>query len=107
MSAETKTRTLRMNSMFHGICEDAARSGFKWMGKPRAKDEWKVLFISGHAVATGEPTEVIGGLEGELVNIRESSARMSVQRGSSLIEYALAFCAMNRIPVRVPEYENV
>jgi len=36
-------------------------------------------------------------LEGEFVNIRESSARMSVRRAASLIEYAIAYCASNGI----------
>ena len=68
------------------------------MGKPRTAKEWKVLLVSGHAVATKEETEVVPGLEGEFINIRESTALMSVRRGASLIEYSLAFCAMHKIP---------
>lgn len=102
-----ETRSLGQNDKFHAICEDVAASGFKWMGKPRAKDEWKVLFVSGHAIATGRGSEVVGGLEGELVNLRESTAKMSRARSSSLIEYALAFCAHNGIKLRAPEYAEV
>jgi hypothetical protein len=67
------------------------------MGKVRTPQEWKTLLVSGHAIATGYGAEVIAGLEGELVNIREPTSKMSVKRGSSLIEYTLAFCAMNDI----------
>ncbi len=51
----------------------------------------EVLLISGHAVATKQEAEVVPGLEGEYVNIRESSAEMSVKRMSSLIEYTIAW----------------
>jgi hypothetical protein len=67
------------------------------MGKPRKKDVWKVLLISAHAAATDEGSEVVPGLEGEFVNIRESSALMSVRRAASLITYALAYCDTNGI----------
>ncbi len=50
-----------------------------------------MLLISGHAVATKQEAEVVPGLEGEYVNIRESSAEMSVKRMSSLIDYTIAW----------------
>lgn len=85
------------NAKFHAICSDLARSRAEWMGKPRTAPEWKVLLVSGHAVATKEGAEIVPGLEGEFVNLRESTAAMSKRRGSSLIEYALAFCAMHSV----------
>jgi hypothetical protein len=87
------TRTGEQNAKFHALCSDLAKSGLPFAGKPRAADQWKVLLVSGHAVATKEGSEVIPGIEGEFVNIRESTALMSKARGSSLIEYSLAFCA--------------
>ena len=97
---EPPKRTLEQNDKFHAICEDVAKSGAVWMGKRRSKEAWKVLFISGHAIDTGEGAEVIAGIEGELVNIRESSAQMTIARGSSLIEYTLGWCATNGIELR-------
>lgn len=91
------TRTLEQNAKLHVICEDLEKSGLAFAGKPRSKYQWKVLLISGHAVATGLPAEIVPGLEGEFVNIRESSAQMGKKRMSSVIEYALAFCAMNGV----------
>jgi hypothetical protein len=67
----------------------------QWGGKPRTAAQWKVLMVSGHAVATKEGAEMVPGVEGEFVNLRESTAAMSVRRSSSLIEYTLAFMAMN------------
>ena len=92
-------RTLDQNAKFHALCSDLARAGVPWAGKPRKADEWKVLLVSGHAVATKEGAEIVPGLEGEFVNIRESTAAMSRARGSSLIEYAVAFCASHGIEV--------
>jgi hypothetical protein len=85
------TRSGDQNAKFHAICSELA--GVPWAGKPRSAAEWKVLLVSGHAVATKEGAEIVPGLEGEFVNIRESTALMSRSRGSSLIEYAQAFAA--------------
>jgi hypothetical protein len=91
------TRSLEQNDKFHALCEDLAKSAVEWQGKRRTKEQWKVLLVSGHAVATGEGAEMVPGLEGEFVNIRESTAQMSVKRSSSLIEYTEAFCAMHEV----------
>lgn len=92
-----KTRFLPQNNKFHAICSDIAKSGFEWAEKPRNSKEWKVLLVSGHSIATDEPTELVKGLESELINIRESTALMSVKRANSLIEYSVAFCTENGI----------
>ncbi len=90
-------RNLEQNAKFHAICTDLERSQLPWGGKPRDSAAWKVLLVSGHAVATKEGAEMLPGLEGEFVNLRESTALMSKARSSSLIEYALAFCAQNEV----------
>lgn len=83
------TRSLEQNDKFHALCRDLA--GTEWAGKPRDAAQWKVLLVSGHAEATKEGHDMVPGLEGEFVNLRESTAQMSKSRGSSLIEYAQAF----------------
>lgn len=93
------TRSTDQNAFFHSICSDIAKSGHLFIGKPRKPEVWKVLLISGHAAATNEGSEVVPGLEGEFVNIRESSALMSVRRAASLITYTLAYCDTNGIPL--------
>lgn len=97
------TRTSGQNGKFHAICSDLARSQVTWAGKRRNAAQWKVLLVSGHAAATKEGVEIVPGLEGEFINLRESTAAMSKRRGSSLIEYALAFCAMHGVDTREEE----
>ena len=89
------TRSGDQNAKFHALCTDIARSGLEWMGKRRTAAEWKVLLVSGHSIATKQGADIVPGLEGEFVNLRESTAAMSRSRGSSLIEYTLAFCAQH------------
>lgn len=104
LELKPEKRTLSQNAKFHAICRDFERSGQKFAGKPRTEDEWKVLLISGHATATGKGAEVIAGLEGEFVNVRESSAAMVKSRGSSLIDYCIATASLRGIPLT--EYES-
>lgn len=102
-----ETRTSPQNRKFHALCGDIAKSSVEWMGKRRDAKQWKVLLVSGHAAATKEEFEIVPGLEGEFVNLRESTALMSVARGSSLIEYSLAWCALHGVPISDPEdYRN-
>lgn len=91
------TRNLEQSAKFHAQCSDIAASGITWAGKSRTALQWKILLISGHAIATGEGSEVLPGIEGEFVNVRESSALMSKKRGSSLIEYTACFMAANEV----------
>ena len=100
---ETEKRTLSQNGKFHAICGDVEKSGFSYLGKARSAQQWKVLFVSGHAIATGESVEMVPGLEGEYVNLRESTAAMLKERKSSLIEYTLAWCAMNDVRLTTSE----
>jgi hypothetical protein len=97
VSVEEAKRTEDQSSKFHAICGDLAKSGYQWAGKERTAEQWKVLLVSGHAMATKQGAEMVPGIEGEFVNLRESTARMSKARSSSLIEYTLAFCASNNI----------
>lgn len=94
------TRSLDQNAFFHALCYDLAASAVEWCGGRRTADEWKLLTVSGHAVATKQGGEIVMGIEGELVAIRESTASMTVARASSLIEYVLAFCTMHGVELR-------
>lgn len=88
-----QTRNLEQNAKFHAICHDLAKSQIQHAGKRRTASEWKVLLVSGHAVATKQGADMVPGLEGEYVNLRESTAAMSRSRIGSLIDYAEAFLA--------------
>ena len=97
VEVKQKTRTMEQNAKFHALCSDLEKAGAKWAGKPRSLIQWKVLLVSGHSIATGIETEFLLGLEGEFVNIRESTAQMGTKRLASLIEYTQAYCANNSV----------
>lgn len=98
LEVRPENRSDAQNKLLHAMLGDIARQ-VDWAGKRRTAAEWKVLLVSGHAVATKEGSDMVHGLEGEFVNLRESTARMSKARASSLIEYTLAFCAAHDVPI--------
>jgi hypothetical protein len=95
-------RSLDQNAIFHKLCDDIAKALPEWNGMSMAADDWKQLLILSHAMATdGSGVRLVKDLEGSgLVQLRESSARMSKSRATSLIEYCLAFAAQRGIPLR-------
>lgn len=97
------TRNLDQSAKFYAICGDIAKQK-PFAGQMRKPEQWKVLLVSGHAIATKQGSEMVPGLEGEWCNLRESTAQMSIKRMASLIEYALAYCAQNEI--RLSAYEH-
>lgn len=98
-------RSLLQNSLFHALCGDTAKQAI-WLEKPRNLVQWKTLFVSGHAMATGLGAEVVPGLEGEFCNIRESTAKMGIKRMTSLIEYSQAWAVGNGVQLRDVRYSN-
>jgi hypothetical protein len=101
VSVSEPKRSGDQNAKFHAICTDIANSHASvWAGKQRNADEWKVLLVSGHTKATEGEVEFVPGLEGEFVNIRESTARMGVRRAASLITYAIAWCDTHGVQLK-------
>ncbi len=98
-------RSLLQNSLFHALCGDVSRQAV-WMQQQRTPVQWKTLFVSGHAVATGLGADVVPGLEGEFCNIRESTAKMGIKRMTSLIEYSTAWAVGNGVKLREVRYSN-
>jgi hypothetical protein len=90
------TRSLAQNALLHAMFGELAKQG-TYLGRKLTPNQWKTLMISGHAVAVGIGADVIPGIEGEFVNVRESSAQMSVARMTSLIEYIHAWAAENGV----------
>ena len=69
-------------------------------------EDWKALLVVSHAVATqGEGgLRLVPDLEGRgLVQLRESTARMSKERASSLIEYEQAWATQRGIQLHDSE----
>jgi hypothetical protein len=96
IKAAPRNRTLDQNAMLHAMFGELAKKA-RYMGRALTLNQWKTLMISGHAMATGLDADVIPGVEGEFVNIRESSAQMTVARMTSLIEYVHAWAAENNV----------
>lgn len=92
------TRNLEQNARLHALFSEAA-TACEWAGKKWSAEEWKVLLVSAHAVATGRQATVVPGLEEEFVTLRESTARMGKERMSSLIAYVEAWIAEHRIDI--------
>lgn len=96
-----KHRTLEQNAKLHAMLSDIARQK-EFGGQKRTIEQWKMIFISGHRIATGGTAEMAVGLEGEVINLRESTAQMGVQRLASLISYIDAWAAENGVVFKTP-----
>lgn len=96
-------RSEDQSRLFHALCADLERSLVEWQGKPRTAGDWKILLVSGHAVATKLGAEMVPGLEGEFVNLRESTARMPKARMVSLIDYSQAWAAQHGVTVNAQQ----
>ncbi len=90
------TRSLEQNSKLHALLSDISKQ-CEFNGKKRNIDTWKMIFVSAHKIATGGQAEMVIGIEGEVINLRESTAQMSVKRLASLIEYVQAWAAENDV----------
>lgn len=90
------TRSLEQNSKLHALLSDISKQ-CEFNGQKRDIDTWKMIMVSAHKIATGGKAEMVIGLEGEVINLRESTAQMGVQRLASLIEYITAWGAENGV----------
>ena len=78
-----KKRSDEQNAKLHAMLSDIAKQK-TFNGQKLGIDQWKTA-------------EMAIGLEGEVINLRESTAKMSVRRLASLIEYIEAWAADNGV----------
>lgn len=90
------TRSLEQNSKLHALLSDISKQ-CEFNGKKRDIDTWKMIMVSAHKIATGGQAEMVIGLEGEVINLRESTTQMSVKRLASLIEYITSWGVQNGV----------
>ena len=90
------TRSHEQNSKLHALLSDISKQ-CEFNGQKRDIDTWKMIMVSAHKIATGGKAEMVIGLEGEVINLRESTAQMSVQRLASLIEYVQSWAVENDV----------
>jgi hypothetical protein len=91
-----RARTLPQSAKFHALCGEVARQA-TFGGRKLSGQQWKVLFCSALAIIDGDDPDLVQGLAGEFVALRESTARMSAARMNNLIEYASCWAAENGI----------
>ena len=99
LEVRPETRSDQQNRLLHALFADIARQA-EWAGKKRTAEQWKVLFVSGHAMATKQGAEMVPGLEGEYLNLRESTARMGKARMASLLDYVMAWAVAHGVELR-------
>ena len=102
MTLQPQNRKLEQNAKLHAMLTDISKQQ-KYLGAKRDVEFWKGLFVSGWQIATGEKAEIVPGLEGEFINIRESTTTLGIKRMASLIEYVMAWGAMNEVRWSVSE----
>jgi len=96
---QPQTRTLPQNALFHDLCGNAEGEA-TFMQRRLIKPQWKMLFVSGHTIATGGHADILPGLEGEFVNLYEPTAKMRRPRMSSLIDYTIAWLENEGVDTR-------
>jgi hypothetical protein len=98
-------RSLSQNDTFHGLCDEIAKARPEWNGLKMTADDWKQMLVLSHAMATdGSGVRLAKDLEGHgLVQLRESTARMSKARATSLIDYVIAWATGQGIAITVPD----
>lgn len=105
-------RTPPQNRTFHDLCDDIAKARPHWNGLRMTPEDWKNLLIVSHAKATEGETDamnirLVPDLEGGgLVQLRESTARMSKARATSLIDYVIAWATTQGIAITVPNRDQ-
>lgn len=99
LEVRPETRSDAQNRLLHALFGDVSKQAL-WMGASRTPEQWKLLFVSGHAIATKLGADMVPGLEGEFLNLRESTARMSKARMASLLEYVISWAIDHGVELR-------
>ena len=94
-------RSSEQNRLFHDIVDDFVKAIPEWGGATMDADAWKnVLILSFSKDHSDGRVQLVPDLHGDgLVQIRESSSRMSKQRASALIEFCKAEAAKLGVPL--------
>jgi hypothetical protein len=104
LTIKPMTRSLDANARLHAMLTDISRQA-KYLGAKRDVAFWKGLFVSGWEIATGQKSEIVPGLEGEFINIRQSTATMSGKKCAEVMEYIEVWAAVNDVKFTAKEWE--
>ncbi len=100
------TRSTAQNARLHAMLAAIEKTGFEWGGRKRDLPELKCLFVSGWMRATHQDEETIPGFDGEPVQLRKSTAEMTVEQLGELMEYIGMWCADHEPPIDLNEPAN-
>lgn len=97
-------RNNEQNKLLHAVCGDVSKQK-KWAGQVIDTEGWKRLFVDAWSRETGRsPGKMVPSLDGEsIVVLNISTRRLSRKDFAELMEWILAYCAMNAIRISAPE----
>ena len=95
-------RNLNQNAAFWSLMDDVSQT-CEFAGERRSKEDWRTIFLSGWAKATGRNVDVVKGIEGEPVALGISSASLSKSEMSDVLEYVNAWAANQCVKRRETE----
>ena len=91
-----QSRSAEANARLHAMISDVAAQ-IEYMGKKRSVEFWKGLFVSGWEIATEQKPEIVAGIEGEFINIRQSTTKLSGRKMADLMQYIEAYGVSNGV----------
>lgn len=100
-------RSLNQNDMLHGCLRAIVNAGVVWAGETWDIEDWKTIMVSAWRKATRQESKVIRGLEGEPVQLRKSTRKMTKAELSDLIAYVDAWMAEHGIAAVSDEGEGI
>jgi hypothetical protein len=103
VTVEPARRSLAQNRLLHALITEAVDKGLATDdGRRLTLEEAKVAFVTGWMIEEGHGSDVIA-FGGHPVQLRRSTAALSKDEFSSLVEFIHAACAQRGIPLQEQE----
>ncbi len=97
---EPPRRSLAQNALLHALLTEAVEAGIATDdGRRLTVDEAKVAFVSAWMIEEGHGSDIVA-FGGHAVQLRRSTATLTKDEFSSLIEFIRAACALRGIQLR-------
>lgn len=96
---EPPRRTGGQNDLFHALVAEIAKARPEWNGHRLTAEDWKHLIVC--SFGREGSIRLVPDLDGTgLIQLRESTARMSKQRAADLITFTQAWAAQQGIELK-------
>ncbi len=93
-------RTDPQNKRLHAMIREAVKKGFQMDGRRFTEDDAKTLFVSGWMIEQGHGSDIVKGLNGEIVQLRRSTTTFDKGELTSLMDYIDKECAERGYPLQ-------